>query len=295
MAQLNIQQTIQREKEQWEKLSDRVRALLIGLALGDGSVKVAKGYKNARMQFRHSIKQTDYFMWKRDILRPEVSVDKTSHAENKDTILQEKTGEGEYGTKKWRYCSQAHEALTYLNRLTYEGSSKVIRRSTLNRMTPLSLAVIWLDNGSLVAKGRQGVLCTDAYTEEEVKILGQYIKVVWGIGTTAYIVKEKGKPKLKKDGAERWRLRMSTIEDLEKWLKLIMPHIEVKAMIKKIMLRWPDAERQQRWISEIVRLTKFTREEVEGEWKTVSEKAENDIVHSESEGKAVKDEKGEKR
>lgn len=291
----NKQQTIQREKEQWEKLSDRVRALLIGLALGDGSVKVNKGYKNARMQFRHSINQTEYFMWKRDILRAEVSVDKTSHAGNKDTTLQEKTGDKEYGTQKWRYCSQAHEALTYLNRLTYEGSSRVIRRSTLNMMTPLSLAVMWLDNGSLVANGRQGVICTDAYTEEEVKILGQYIKVVWGIETTAYIVKEEGKPKLKKDGAERWRLRISTREDLEKWLKLIMPHVEVKAMIKKIMLRWPDAERQQRWISEIAELTKFTREEVEEEWRTVSKKAENDIVHSESESKAVKGKDWEKR
>lgn len=69
-------------------------------------------------------------------------MDKANHPENKDTILQTVKGEKEKGTQKWRYCSQAHEALTYLNRLTYEGSRKVIKRSTLNMCTPLTMAII---------------------------------------------------------------------------------------------------------------------------------------------------------
>lgn len=85
-------------------------------------------------------------------------------------------------------------------------------------MTELSLAVWWLDDGSLVAKGKQGVLCTDGFTEEEVKKIVQYLRVRWGIETKAYIVRENGEPKLKKDGAERWRIRLATIVDLEKYL-----------------------------------------------------------------------------
>lgn len=60
-------------KRRYELLSDSTKAILLGLLLGDGSLKIHKGYKNARMSFRHSIKQKEYFEWKRDMLRGELS------------------------------------------------------------------------------------------------------------------------------------------------------------------------------------------------------------------------------
>lgn len=118
-----------------------MRAILIGTVFGDTSVGIYKGYANGRVQFRHSVKQTDYFNWKRDILRREISVDKIDHAENKDTLYHEVTNEKEYGKAKWRYQSQALPSLTYLHHLTHEGGVKVVKRATLNQMTALSLAV----------------------------------------------------------------------------------------------------------------------------------------------------------
>jgi hypothetical protein len=258
------QKKIEQAKIQWEKLSDRVRSVLLGTVVGDASVGIYKGYANARVQFRHSEKQTEYFNWKRDILRSEISVDRVAHIENKDTMYQQVTNPKEYGTAKWRYQSQALASLTYLYSMVYENGNgvKVVKRSTLNAMTALSLAVWWQDDGSLVSGQRQGVLCTDGYTEGEVKTIKQYLQVVWGVGTKAYIVREGGAPKLKVDGAERWRLRMATLGDLEKFLLTIMPHVEVGIMLKKILIKYPDAERQQRWTSEIIARTKFTQAEV---------------------------------
>lgn len=97
-----------------------------------------------------------------------------------------------------------------------------------------------------MAGGRQGVICTDSFTEKEVKLIEQYMKVEWGIGVKSYLVREQGQPNLKKDGTERWRIRFETIEELKKFLILIMPYVEVKTMMKKILLKFTDAERQQR-------------------------------------------------
>ena len=38
------------------------QAIILGSLLGDGSLKIHSGYKNARFSFRHSYKQQEYFM-----------------------------------------------------------------------------------------------------------------------------------------------------------------------------------------------------------------------------------------
>ena len=48
-------------------------------------------------------------------------------------------------------------------------------------MTPLSLAIWWLDDGSIIGNGRKGVLCTDGFDEESVHVLARYLEKVWGV------------------------------------------------------------------------------------------------------------------
>lgn len=48
-------------KEQWENLSDKVRGMLLGTIMGDSSLGIGKGYANARLSFRHSVTQTEFF------------------------------------------------------------------------------------------------------------------------------------------------------------------------------------------------------------------------------------------
>ena len=45
-------------------LSDRTKEIILGTLLGDGSLKIQKKYKNARLQFRHTEKDSEYFFWK---------------------------------------------------------------------------------------------------------------------------------------------------------------------------------------------------------------------------------------
>ena len=50
------------EKNYYSLLSCQTRSILLGSLLGDGSLKIHKGYQNARFSFRHTIKQQDYFL-----------------------------------------------------------------------------------------------------------------------------------------------------------------------------------------------------------------------------------------
>lgn len=66
------QETI--NQQEYTLLSCRTKAILLGSILGDGSLKIRKGCKNAAFQEKHSMKQKEYLMWKRNQICQELSV-----------------------------------------------------------------------------------------------------------------------------------------------------------------------------------------------------------------------------
>lgn len=235
-------------------LSDQCKEIILGMLLGDGSLKIHKPYKNARLAFRHSIKQKDYFFWKVDKLREICS--------ESCWWKQEPNG---LGGEMLRYQSLALELLTEIHKLTYHHNKLVIKRRWLNLLTPLSLAVWWMDDGSLIGNGRKGVLCTDSFTLEEQKILAQYLLKVWKVKVAI------GKITRERDGVikEYYRLWFRSTEELKKFLVIILPHISAASMLYKVSLLYKDSQLQQRWISEVVKNTNFQKELVS---KLVEEK-----------------------
>src|SRR3989344_7929329 len=153
--------------------SDQCKKIVLGSILGDGSLKIQKPYKNARFSFRHSVQQQEYFFWKVEQLK-EISGEKC-------WWKQEPNG---YGGEMFRYQSVALRGLTELYQLTHKHDRLIIKRRWLNQLTPLSLAVWWLDDGSLIGNGKRGVLCTDSFSLGEQKIIARYLLKVWGIKTT---------------------------------------------------------------------------------------------------------------
>ncbi|MDE1975330.1 MAG: hypothetical protein KGI49_02365 [Patescibacteria group bacterium] len=225
-------------------LSERTVSIILGSILGDGCLTIAEKYRNARFSFRHSHNQKEYFQWKADQLK-EIAGDRSQWIQGND---QKTDGRG---TVKYRFQSAALPTLTEIHGLTHKGTSGPtarIRRKWLNKLTPLSLAVWWLDDGSLVSDSRQGVLCTDSFSLEEVGILQQYLKVIWDVKTSIGAVKETG----------RHRLWIRSTEELKRFLRIIIPHIFVKDMLYKILLVYKDPMLQQRWISEVVKSGNFS-------------------------------------
>jgi hypothetical protein len=236
------------KKHTMVSLSDRTLALILGSLLGDGSLKLHQGYVNARFSFRHSSKQRNYFMWKAGQLL-EISGAKSVFLQAPD---------GFSSNTKLRYQSQALPALTEIYQLTHDSKLFRIRRKWLNKMSSLSLAIWWMDDGSLISNFRKGVLCTDGFDLESVQLLARYLQVVWKVQThVAPIVRLR-------DGRqyEQYRIWFRSSEELKKFLRIIAPHIEVNDMLYKVLVLYKDPELQQRWISEIADLTKFTEAEI---------------------------------
>lgn len=242
-------------------LSEKVQSLIFGSLLGDGSLTISDKYRNARFSFRHSHIQKEYFQWKADELK-EITGNRSQWIQGTE---QKPDG---WGTVKFRFQSAALPSLTELYRLTHKGTSghkAKIRRAWLNKLTPLSLAIWWLDDGSLVSDSRQGVLCTDSFDVEEVEILRKYLEVVWHVKTS---IGKVGK-------TEHCRLWIRSTEELKKFLSIIIPHIFVENMLYKILLVYKDPMFQQRWISEVVKLGNFSEAIVIGQLRKKKSKMKN--------------------
>lgn len=221
-------------------LSNRCRDIILGSVLGDGSLKIHKPYRNARFSFRHSVTQKEYFFWKVAELK------EISSGQN----VWEQKGKDGWGQDKLRYQSAALGILTDLYRLTHDGQRFRIRRKWLNKLSPLSLYIWWLDDGSLL-NGKQGVLCTDSFPYDELLIVVRYFRTVWRISPRIGRVSQNGAR------ANQYRLWFRSKGDLEKFLKLILPYMKVPSMLKKVMLLYNDPLLQERWISEVCQATHF--------------------------------------
>ena len=223
------------------ELKNRCREIILGSLLGDGSLVISKRYKRPRFEIRHSISQKDYFFWKVSELK-EISGKKCSRIQPAD---------GWSKKKKLHYHSLAQPCLTELYYLTHRQGKTYIHQEWLKELTPLSLLVWWLDDGSLVKNSRQGILCTEGFSRQDSLVLSRYLKQRWRIKTK---VGRRGK---------YYQLRIYSTEELKKFLKLILPYLSVASMLPKVILLYKDQNLQQRWISEICRLTKFSRQIVE--------------------------------
>jgi hypothetical protein len=73
----------------------------------------------------------------------------------------------------------------------------------------------------------------------------------------------------KRDGKQDqyWRLWIRSQEELKKFLRIILPHIPVSSMLKKTILLYKDPQFQQRWISEVVQLSRFSKSVIMAEYE----------------------------
>lgn len=220
-------------------LSYDCKSIIYGTLLGDACLQQTKGSKNARLSIRHSSAQQEYFDWKvrslQEIASPKsVQVSKSSGHSTKPSLL---------------FQSRACEPLTQIMSVTHKGKKLRIQRRWLNHLTALSLAVWWCDDGSIISNGRKGVLCTDGFDESSVRLLANYLRIVWDINVRVGTIKRDRKYG-NYSQSEYYRLWFSTGE-LQKWLRIIMPHIPVSSMVRKVMLIYKSSDFQQRWISEV--------------------------------------------
>lgn len=201
-----------------KKLSKEQKSLLIGLLIGDGTIS-----SNFVFKLSHSIEQKEYLEWKVKLL---------DKFKIKNNGIKEYISTCGYNTGKKVLYSQMSVIPTIkaLRRTVYI-PKKTITRRLLNWLTPLEIAIWYMDDGHIninTSKQRSSIqhtikiaTCVD---EKTIEIIIQYFLEVWNIKFRKF-----------SEGKNTFSLASSSEEDYSKFVNLIKPFVvQVPSMLYKI-------------------------------------------------------------
>jgi recombination protein RecA len=159
------------------RLSDFQWEVILGGLMGDGAISWNQNKLSGRFRFGHAARQAEYADWKASLLG-NVGTCRTTNA--KGAVFHDLPPLVE---------------LAELREAVYIGGRKVLSEDYLKRLTPLSLAIWYMDDGTfaLRAKGLQArtrdgsgraEVCVAALDETSQRRLAGYISDTWGIRPT---------------------------------------------------------------------------------------------------------------
>lgn len=196
------------------KTSKESRDLVLFMCLGDGTLN-SRGY----LSMRHCLAQEDYLHWKRDLLK--------SNLQMSDCYYVDNNGYGSYElrTKTYKFIK------TYRRFLYPSGRKKIDNRKLLEKLTPLGLAIWYMDDGGLSQKKRDGkvyaneLMINTHLSKEENQVIIDYFQDVWGISFSQ--VRNRG----------LYRLRCGT-KQARRFIDIVKPYVsQVTSMAHKLKLK----------------------------------------------------------
>lgn len=144
------------------KLTTRQRQIIIGKLLGDGHLETRDSGRTYRLKVEHSIEQKEYVDWFYD--------------EFKDWILtkpqsKEQTVKGKKYQKYW-VNTVSSGSFRFYGHQFYKNRKKTVPKLIHRWLTPLALAVWFMDDGSIKSKNhRARILNTQGFSKSEVERL----------------------------------------------------------------------------------------------------------------------------
>ena len=196
---------------QWE--------VVMGGLMGDGALSASRSGHSARYRFGHGAKQVEYADWKASLFA-NIGVSRSTNA-------------------KGVVCHDVRPLpeLADLRRAVYVEGKKVFSQDYLKQLTPLSLAIWYMDDGGFVirAKGSQdrteegsgrSEVCVQAMEPATRERLAVYLADTWGI-----------RPKLVVRGARRVTSLQFSKDETAKLHALIAPFVH-PSMDHKLLPRF---------------------------------------------------------
>lgn len=230
------------------KMPPATLSFICGTIIGDSSISLQKGYANARIQFRHSTRQTDWFMFK--IFGPF-----KPYVEDSSVQIQTPDGHQTEAAKlpgellgKWKVATKVNPEITKLYRIIGPSDKpKRIRRFWLNHMNEWFLLAVWLDDGGLYNNNREGQISVQSFSIREADILAKYLTTVWGVNCKTAIYESRKSI----TNPQAPVIVFENLDAIEKFLEIVAPIIPVKSMLYKVFLCPKDSTRRQRWASKL--------------------------------------------
>lgn len=178
--------------------SSELDGILYGTLLGDASLNKTSKNGNFNLTLTHSPKQIEYLEFKKNL------ISKVSHVKftYKETNFTNKQNNKTY--KTCYYYSNYLKYFTKLEKLFYTNRKKIITNKILNKLTPLGLALWWMDDGCLNIHKRKNrgtvqriaTLATCSFSLEEHNLIIQYFKNKLNINVKLSYVGTKENKKL---------------------------------------------------------------------------------------------------
>lgn len=212
---------INRKKTE-KPLTQRQKEIIYGSLLGD-----AGRMSSSSLKMKQSTKQRDFLMWKFNELQEHISL---------NSLKQE-----EYFDKRFnntyhfiRFYTNANTEIETILSQFYINNVKTVTQAVLNLLSPLSIAVWFMDDGTTDWGQRHDCnaspasrLCTDSFSKQECEMIAQWFLNKHNINP--YI-------KLRKrnldDSIEKYRVFFGTTET-PKLFDLIRPYV-IPSMMYKI-------------------------------------------------------------
>lgn len=201
-----------------KKLSKEQKSLLIGLLLGDGTIS-----SNYVFKLSHSEAQREYLEWKVGLL--------DVHGIKNNGVKEYISSCGYNTGKKVLYSQMSLNPTIKALRRTVYTPKKHITRKLLNWITPLGLAIWYMDDGCInvnTSKQRSSIqhtikiaTCVDLDTAQ---VIIDYFKEVWNVQFRPF-----------KEGAGTYSVASSTESDCAAFIQIIRPYVEqVPSLLYKI-------------------------------------------------------------
>lgn len=209
------------------KLTDRQREILYGTLLGDGYItKLNYGYAiYYRFEVEHTIKDKGYVDW----LYDELSIIFNNRARTRHR--HSNLGQRGIRSTSLSLYSKMHEVFRSLREEIYPEGRKTISQRWLNKLTPLSLAVWYMDDGTYHINKNTIEIATHSFSLAEHHLMQQYYKQVWDIDV-AISQSNRGQRK-------QYYLYFPR-DEAAKLLSMIHPYI-LPCMQRKLPLGWEKA------------------------------------------------------
>jgi len=200
-------------------MKQEAKSLLIGMLLGDGTISSNFVYK-----LSHGENQKEYLEWKINLLN--------KHG-IKNNGLKEYISSRGYNTGKKVYYTQlsVKPFIKLLRKVFYKPKKIIANKRMLNRLTPLELAIWYMDDGHINIRKTKGkvhgfyVKISLCEPKEEVQTIIDYFKEKWNIN---FYMFHEGKKK------DSYSLCCGTKEGI-KFIELVKEYVQkVPSMKYKI-------------------------------------------------------------
>ncbi|MBI5644780.1 hypothetical protein HY970_01650 [Candidatus Kaiserbacteria bacterium] len=169
-----------REHKLGLKLTDRQRAIIVGLLLGDGHLETQNNTRTYRLKVEHGSAQSDYVHWLFQELREWIPSDKPYVKVRKD------------GVQNVGFTTYSHGVLRFYGQQFYEGKRKRMPKIIGKMIEPISVAVWFMDDGSRKsARHLCYIIHTLGFSKTDLEFAQNALRSRFGIHTIQH--RQKGK------------------------------------------------------------------------------------------------------